>query len=157
MKKVLVLFLLLPFFTSAQTFTLADTMFKTNAVYRSYRVIFEFDKPIIKKESYAHLDSIADFMFKNLTLIIEVGNHCDTQAPDHYSMNLTQKRADAIVDYLVSKGIAKERLVAKGYHDSKPIIPEEKIDHLKTKNEIENAHKQNRRTEFKIIGFVTTE
>jgi len=157
MKKLLVVFLLFPFFVNAQTFTLADSAFKTNAIFRSYRISFEYDKAVLKQESYPHLDSIAEFMFKNPTVILEVGNHCDAQASESYSMNLTQKRAEAIVAYLVSKGITKERLTAKGYHDSKPLIPEEKMAHLKSKNEIENANQQNRRSEFKIVGFITIE
>lgn len=60
-----------------------------------------------------------------------------------YSKDLTGKRAQAISDYLISKGIEKNRLLAKGYSSSKPVIV-----HAKTKEE----HHTNRRTEFKIIS-----
>jgi outer membrane protein OmpA-like peptidoglycan-associated protein len=153
MKNLLLLFILVPILSNAQTFVLSDTMFKTNAIYRSYQIKFDYDKATIAKESIGALDSIADFMFKNPTLVIEVGNHCDDRVSDKYSTNLTQARAQAIVDYLLSKGIAKERLVAKGYHNTKPLVPGEKIAYLKSKDEIEKAHAQNRRTEFKILSL----
>ena len=153
MKIYLLTFFLIPVLSSAQTFTLADTAFKKDEVLRSYQIIFEFDKAILRNESYVHLDSLVTFLNANPTLVIEVSNHCDSRASDNYSINITQKRAEAIVNYLVSKGISKERLIPKGYHNIKPIIPEEKINHLKNKDEIENAHQQNRRTEFKILSF----
>jgi len=84
-------------------------------------------------------------------LVLEVGQHSDWVNPK-YSVRLTQKRAQSIVDYLISKGVSKYRLVAKGYGDSKMIIPTEKIDKLTKDIEKEKARAVNRRTEFVILS-----
>lgn len=153
MKKIAILIFFLPLFLNAQTFTLADSLFKINAIYRSQAILFEYDKANLKEESFVFLDSFAAFMQKYPTLVIEVGNHRDSRSSDEYGSKVTQKRAQAVVSYLISKGISKERLVAKGYGDTMPLIPDEKIAHLKSEEEIDNAHSQNRRTEFKILSL----
>jgi outer membrane protein OmpA-like peptidoglycan-associated protein len=65
---------------------------------------------------------------------------------------LSQERAQSCVDYLVAKNIDKGRLIAKGYGKKQLMITDAEINKLTTEEEKEEAHQQNRRTEFKIIG-----
>ncbi|MBL7931172.1 MAG: OmpA family protein, partial [Bacteroidia bacterium] len=72
---------------------------------------------------------------------------------DEYNMKLSQARAQSCVDYLIKHGIEKRRLIARGYGESRPIIPQSEIDLMEDKSpEFEAAHQKNRRTAFRIIG-----
>jgi len=73
---------------------------------------------------------------------IELGSHTDSRASDIYNQRLSQRRADAAINYIVNKGISRERLEARGYGESELIL-----ENAKTEAE----HQQNRRTEFKVI------
>jgi outer membrane protein OmpA-like peptidoglycan-associated protein len=64
---------------------------------------------------------------------------------------LAQKRAQSVVDYLVSKGIAGDRMVAKGYGENRPLNTDKQIAALATEEEKEAAHQKNRRSEFKVL------
>jgi outer membrane protein OmpA-like peptidoglycan-associated protein len=82
------------------------------------------------------------FLNENPDVMIEISSHTDDQASDAYNNNLSQKRADGVVKYLISKGIAPERLKAHGYGESKPVAD----------NKTEEGRAMNRRTEFKVLG-----
>jgi len=68
-------------------------------------------------------------------------------------MELSQRRAQTCVDYLISKGIAADRLVATGRGEDQPLISDAEIKAMKSEAEKEAAHQSNRRTVFKIIRF----
>jgi outer membrane protein OmpA-like peptidoglycan-associated protein len=89
-------------------------------------------------------------MQKNPQLTLEVGYHTDSRTDESISWRPSESRAESMVDYLVRKGIDQERLYAKGYGDSEPIIDNKHIESLDAANR-EAAHAVNRRTEFKII------
>jgi outer membrane protein OmpA-like peptidoglycan-associated protein len=81
-------------------------------------------------------------------LIIELGWHTDSRDYDNVIIRLSQYRADVAVSYIVNKGIDKNRIVGKGYGESKLVN--------KCKNGVkctEKEHRMNRRIEYKIIGF----
>jgi outer membrane protein OmpA-like peptidoglycan-associated protein len=86
----------------------------------------------------------------NPRIIVEISSHTDSVSSDEYNMKLSQKRAESVVKYLISKGIEKERLVAKGYGESKPIAPNTNPDGTDNPE----GRQKNRRTEFKIIGSI---
>lgn len=137
-----------------QTFTLAETSFKVGTVYRTYEIVFDLDKTTLNPSSYAHLDSIADFMKKNKSLVIEVGIHSESRICEQeakMSRNLFKSRAKSVVGYLVQKGIDSERIIPIGYGCSQPLITDFQIEKMKTKEEKEKAYQINRRTEFKIL------
>jgi outer membrane protein OmpA-like peptidoglycan-associated protein len=99
------------------------------------------------------LDKIVDLLTLNDNLSIELSSHTDSRGNDAYNMKLSQARAQSCVDYLIAHGVAKNRLIARGYGESKPIIPQSDIDTLADKSpEFEAAHQKNRRTAFRIIG-----
>ncbi|HOY41904.1 MAG TPA: OmpA family protein, partial [Chitinophagales bacterium] len=77
-------------------------------------VFFDFDKNELKQESFVELDKLADLLKKNPTVKIEISGHTDNKGDKKYNLTLSQKRAESVVNYLVQKGIAAARLVAKG-------------------------------------------
>jgi peptidoglycan-associated lipoprotein len=127
---------------NGQNFTLLDTTFRSGDILVRYDIVFDYNDALIKPDNYALLDSIAEFLIKHANLTIEVGIHCDERFSAVYSTCLTCARAKAIADYLSSKGIKSEKVIAKGYNDTKPIIVDAKT---------EDEHQKNRRTEFKIL------
>lgn len=125
-----------------QNFTLQDTVFKEGDVLISHDIHFDFNKAIIRPENFAFLDSVSSFLLTNRNLIVEVSCHCDERFSDKYSTCLTCRRAKAIADYIILKGVKPYRLVAKGYNDEKPLIVGART---------EEEHEKNRRTEFAIL------
>jgi outer membrane protein OmpA-like peptidoglycan-associated protein len=105
-------------------------------------VFFETNKFALLPESKAELNKLADLLKKNPSLKIEVGGHTDNAGNDADNIKLSENRAKAVKDYLVSMGIDGARLTAKGYGKSKPIAD----------NSTEAGRALNRRTEFTVTG-----
>jgi outer membrane protein OmpA-like peptidoglycan-associated protein len=93
------------------------------------------------------LDELLTILEENPTIIIELGSHTDAIGSDESNLKLSQARAQSCVDYLVSKGVSKGRLTAKGYGESMPIAPNENEDG----SDNEEGRQKNRRTEFKVL------
>jgi outer membrane protein OmpA-like peptidoglycan-associated protein len=110
-------------------------------------VEYENDKAALKPRSKEMLDNIYNMLKLNENISIEIGVHAD----DANGAKLTQARAQSCVDYLASKGISKDRLIAKGYGKSKPLMTDAEIAKL-PKSEQAAAHRNNSRTAFKIIS-----
>ncbi len=108
---------------------------------RLNNVFFDFNKYELKPESFSELDRLVDFLKQNLNMEIELGGHTDNVGNEDYNNKLSQQRTESVVNYLVSKGIQKSRLQAKGYGKSKPIAT----------NDTEEGRSINRRVEFTII------
>ncbi|MEI7594571.1 MAG: OmpA family protein [Bacteroidota bacterium] len=105
-------------------------------------IFFDTDKFDLKSESVAELEKLFGFLKNNPTLKIEVRGHTDNVGNDALNLTLSNNRAKSVYDYLITKGIAKERLQYKGYGETTPIAT----------NDTEAGRQLNRRTEFKIIG-----
>jgi OmpA-OmpF porin, OOP family len=115
---------------------------------------YEFDKSNILEASKIAIDTtIFELMEANPELIIEIQSHTDNKGSDQYNEKLSQKRAESVVKYLISKGIKPEKLKAKGYGESKPIASNENTDGTDNPD----GRAQNRRTDFKIIGVIDAE
>ncbi len=93
------------------------------------------------------LDSILIFFNDNKDLTIEIGSHTDSRGSDSYNLKLSQARAQSVVDYLVLKGVAKDRLVAVGFGETKLVN-----NCANGVNCTEEEHQKNRRTTFRITG-----
>ena len=106
-------------------------------------IFFELGKAELKPISYVELNKAVDLMSKNGGMKIEVGGHTDSQGADASNLSLSQKRAEAVVDYMVLAGIDRARLIAKGYGESQPIA----------ENTTKEGRARNRRTEFVIVEF----
>lgn len=116
-------------------------------------VEYDFNKATLRPKSMEVLDKLVDLLKLNDNLSVELSSHTDARGNDAYNMKLSQARAQSCVDYLVAHGIAKNRLIAIGYGESKPIIPQADIDLLTPNSpEFEAAHQKNRRTAFRVIG-----
>ena len=83
-------------------------------------IFYEFDKATLTPESATSLNELVQLLENNPNVTIELGAHCDFRGRDAYNERLSQKRAESVVNYLIEHGIDAERLVAKGYGESKP-------------------------------------
>jgi len=102
---------------------------------------FEHNSAKLTENSYATLNGIVKTMEENPEMNVEVAGHTSIEGGYDYNMELSKARANAVVDYLVSNGIAKERLKAVGFGPDKPIAD----------NETEEGRVKNRRVELKKI------
>jgi len=132
-------------------------------------IFYDFDKWELRPESMVSLDKLVETLNDNPNVTIELMSHTDSRASEEYNLELSQKRAQSVVDYLVSKGIDVERLSAKGYGESTPkvvdaeiasqypflkqgtTLTEQYINSLANDEQREIAHQINRRTEFKVL------
>lgn len=99
------------------------------------------------------LDYLYRTLVDNPTIIIELQAHTDSRGKDAYNLELSQRRAESCVQYLESKGIPSDRMVAKGYGETRLRISDSTIAKMQTEEEKEAAHQKNRRTEFSVLNF----
>lgn len=109
------------------------------------KIYFDNDKATIKSESAKELDRIATFMQSNPSMEIMAESYTDSKGATKYNKELSQKRAESVKTYLVSKGIAENRITAVGKGESNPVVD------CDSQECTEEQHEQNRRTEFTII------
>lgn len=109
-------------------------------------IYYDFDKWDILPESAVELDKLVKVMKDNPGWKVELGSHTDCRGSDAYNLVLSQKRSDSAVGYIISKGISSDRIIAKGYGETELV---NKCDDGVPCSEAE--HRQNRRTEFKIL------
>lgn len=105
-------------------------------------IFFDFDKYTLKPESETELNKLVQFLNLNPTIHIQLNGYTDSVGTEEHNLTLSQHRAQAVVNYLISKGISASRLSAKGYGSSHPIAP----------NDTEEGRALNRRTELEITG-----
>jgi len=117
-------------------------------------IYYEFDKAALTEDSKITIDTtIYKILIENPHIIIELSSHTDSEGTDGYNENLSQRRAESVVNYLIKKGIPKKRLTPKGYGESKPRVPNKNSDG----SDNEEGRAKNRRTEFKVIGEMDVE
>lgn len=122
---------------------------KVDTVVVMDNIYFAFNKATILPESYDAIDNqIVAMMNKYSTMVIEIGGHTDSQGSDDYNLKLSKARAESVKKYLVSKGIAADRIETQGYGETKPIAP----NTINGKDNPE-GRKKNRRTEFKVLRY----
>jgi outer membrane protein OmpA-like peptidoglycan-associated protein len=109
-------------------------------------IYYDLDKWFIREDAAKELDRLVQVMVDNPKLNIELSSHTDSRAGDNYNLVLSDKRAKAAVQYLISKGVDGKRMKWKGYGETKL------VNHCKNNVECtEEEHQKNRRTEFKAI------
>jgi outer membrane protein OmpA-like peptidoglycan-associated protein len=109
-------------------------------------VYFEYDKAIIKKESYPILDAVAATMQGNPSIqLIEIQGHTDERGDDAYNLDLSDRRAHSVREYLIGKGVDEKRLTAQGYGETQPL----------DRSHNEAAWAKNRRVAFLILKRAT--
>jgi OmpA-OmpF porin, OOP family len=104
-------------------------------------IFFDLDKYELKPKSLTELQKVERFLVENPEVNVEISGHTDNTGTLTYNMQLSQKRAMAVYDYLIQNGIPAKRLSAKGYGPNKPVAD----------NSSEEGRQQNRRIEFKLL------
>jgi len=116
-----------------------DTLYKEIIILPD--IHFEFDKAVIKPESFPVLDSIAQWLLSRPSMVVEIAGHTDSIGSATYNLSLSQRRAEAVREYLIEKGVSPERIYARGYGETQPI----------SSNSTEEGRAKNRRVEIRII------
>ena len=109
-------------------------------------IYFDFNKADIRADAQLVLDRVVKLLADSPGSVVEVGSHTDSRGSDQFNLLLSQRRAVSVTNYLVTKGVEKARVKAKGYGETKLLN--------KCSNGVEcseEEHKVNRRTEFKIV------
>jgi len=132
-------------------------------------ILYDFGKWDLRPESMVSLDKLVETLSDNPNITIELMSHTDSRDTEAYNQDLSQKRAQVVVQYLIDKGIETERLSARGYGESTPrivdaaiiaqnpflktgsILSEQYINSLSGEEQKEIAHQINRRTEFRVL------
>jgi peptidoglycan-associated lipoprotein len=132
-------------------------------------ILYDFGKWDLRPESMVSLDKLVETLLDNPNVTIELMSHTDSRDTEAYNQDLSQKRAQVVVQYLIDKGIEADRLSAKGYGESTPktvdaaiiaqnpflkvgsILTEQYINSLAGDEQKEIAHQINRRTEFRVL------
>jgi outer membrane protein OmpA-like peptidoglycan-associated protein len=105
-------------------------------------IFFESGKDVLTKSSKTELDRLYSLFIENPKLKVEISGHTDNKGKVATNQLLSLKRAKAVANYLVKKGVSRTRMIAVGFGSRKPIAS----------NRFEEGRKQNRRTEFKILS-----
>jgi len=117
-----------------------EKMIKEKIPVRVNNVFFDFDKYDLKKESFSELNRLAEFLLENEGFVVNINAYTDSVGTDEYNIELSNKRAASVVEYLVSRGCKKDHLVAKGYGKQYPLAT----------NSTEEGRALNRRVEIKF-------
>lgn len=133
-------------------------------------IFYDFDRATLRPESTAALDSLAEVLRDNPNVTIEMASHTDRWGSDQYNIDLSSRRARSVIDYLISVGIAPDRLQSQGYGESRPktitkklarlypqfkegdVLNEEYILSLSEEDQ-SIADQINRRTEFQVLSI----
>ncbi len=111
-------------------------------------IYYDLDKYDIREDAAQGLDKLVGIMQDNPDISIELSSHTDSRAEDKYNMTLSQRRAESAVNYIVGKGVSRDRITAKGYGETMLVN--------RCSNNVdctEEEHQANRRTEFKVTSM----
>jgi len=104
-------------------------------------IFFDFDKSILKQESFPELNRIVTLMKDKTTMQVEISGHTDPTGPEAYNLGLSERRAKAVSKYLVEKGIDLDRIKTTYFGETQLLDP----------SNTREANRKNRRVEFKIL------
>lgn len=133
-------------------------------------IFYDFDKATLRPESKGELDGLIDLLNLNPNVTIELSAHTDRKGSEEYNNRLSQRRAESVVEYLIAKGIAKDRLTAVGKGKAEPktvtkavvkkydflkegeVLTEQFVEELSPEQQ-DMADQVNRRTEFRVLSI----
>lgn len=119
---------------------------EVNTIVKLENIYYDYNSAKIRSDAALELDKLAQTLRDNPTVKIELSSHTDSRGSDGYNKRLSQQRAQSAVTYIIGEGIAKERIVAKGYGE------EQLVNGCKDGVECsDEEHQANRRTEFKVL------
>lgn len=122
-----------------QGFSTERTAFNTPYVLK--HIQFEFNSAKLEARSFDELNKLSDFLLNKSEVKVEVSGHTDDVGDDGYNLVLSQKRAESVADYLISKGVNKQRILTFGYGKNQPLV----------QGLSEDARRLNRRVEVRFI------
>jgi outer membrane protein OmpA-like peptidoglycan-associated protein len=108
-------------------------------------IFYDFNKATLRPESKKELNKLVSMLRETPRVIIQINAHTDSRGSESYNKRLSQRRAQGVVDYLTARGISSERLFARGYGESTPLV---------NKASTEAEHQLNRRTTFKVLAVM---
>lgn len=132
-------------------------------------IFYDFDKATLRDSSKTALNNLVTILHENPNITIELAAHCDYKGSAEYNKQLSQRRAEAVVAYLIAHGIAADRLTPKGYGKERPrtvkrkltekypwlkeddVLTEDYIKKLKDSKRQDICNQLNRRTEFTVL------
>lgn len=156
--------------TASKNFNATLYMASTAKPIELPNIFYDYGRWELRPESMVSLDKLVETLNDNPNITIELGSHTDSRGTDAFNYDLSQKRAQSVVDYLIEKGIATDRLKAKGYAASNPkaidarieqsypylkegsILNDAFINALESEEQREVCHQLNRRTEFRVLS-----
>lgn len=115
-----------------------------NAMFTMNSIFFDFDKAVLKQESFPELERVVQMLKDKPTMSIEIAGHTDNRGTIAYNHNLSERRAKAVKKFLTSKGIDAGRVTTIGYGETKPIV---------SNDDEKDGREINRRVEFKITSM----
>lgn len=157
-----------PDIEESKEFSVPFTLTSVNKPIKMENIFYKFGSAELTPESSAELDRLVTLLNDNPNITIEIGAHTDYVGSEEANVQLSQDRAQAVVNYLTAKGIASDRLSSKGYGKSVPVVPDRElatkyrflrykvpldevfISKLNSEQQ-EIANQINRRTEFKVL------
>ena len=111
-------------------------------------VFFEFDSDKLTADSKVELEKLYNLLTNNPSIRVEISGHTDSKGRDQYNLELSQKRAESVKKFLVSKGVKADRIVAKGYGETRPIARNKNEDG----SDNPEGRQLNRRIELKVLN-----
>jgi OOP family OmpA-OmpF porin len=105
-------------------------------------VNFDFDRSDIRPDAQPVLDEAARILKENPDIRVAIEGHTDGKGTVEYNQGLSERRAMAVLNYLIGSGIAESRLMVAGYSELQPVAT----------NETEDGRAQNRRVELRVLG-----
>ncbi len=121
---------------------------RVNQIIEIPNVYYELGSWDITAQASKQLDKVVEFMNDNPSVTIELSSHTDSRGDNNFNMELSQKRAQSAVDYIISRGVGLDRIIARGYGEDK--IKNKCVDGVPCS---EAEHKVNRRTEIKVVAI----
>ena len=112
-----------------------------NTTIRLNNIFFDFDKFTLRSESYPELNRVAEFLEEQPSIKVEISGNTDNIGTEAYNLNLSKRRAESVSNYLIKKGISKERITTTFYGESRP----------RDTNDTKEGRQNNRRVEFTIL------
>lgn len=123
-----------------------DKIFKQKEITLE-NIYYDLDKYDIRTDAQPTLNKLATILLENPNIKIELNSHTDSRGSDKYNLTLSQKRADAVVNYLISKGVSPQRLTPRGFGET------QLVNNCSNGADCtEEQHQQNRRTTFKVVS-----
>lgn len=126
--------------------------FQIDGTFELNNILYDYDKATLRPEAAASLEKLTDLLKDNPSLDVEIFSYTDGKGTDAYNKNLSQERAQSVVDYLVRNGVERSRLTARGMGKSNPVAQEKSA----SGKDLPEGRQENRRTTFKIVTDVPT-